>query len=129
MSDKTTVIYNAECPVCSWEIDHYRAYAADAAPGIEFRDLNDGAAPAMAALTEDEAARRLYVLKDGERLSGVPAFIALWREMPRYRVLAKLFSLPGVHWLSCAAYDYALAPAIYRWHLKRKARAERPASG
>lgn len=125
MSEKTTVIYNAECPVCSWEIDHYRAYAVDAAPEIEFRDLNDGKAPALAGLTADEAARRLYVLKDGERLSGMPAFIALWREMPRYRLLAKIFSLPGLHWLASALYDHALAPLIYRWHRRRRARAER----
>ncbi|MEO1613145.1 MAG: DUF393 domain-containing protein [Pseudomonadota bacterium] len=118
----TTVVYNAECPVCSWEIDHYRAYAETAAPGIEFCDLNDGASPARIGVTEDEAARRLYVIAKGERVSGIPAFTALWREMPRYRVLARLFSLPGVHWIACALYDRALAPLLYRRHLRRQAR-------
>lgn len=122
MKSETTVIYNANCPVCSWEIDHYRSYAKEAAPEIRFCDLNDGAAPAAAGLTEDEAARRLYVLKDGKRLSGIPAFIVLWREMPRYAFLARLFSVPGIHRLACWAYDYALAPVIYRWHLRRVAR-------
>ena len=51
MNEKTaTVIYNDQCPVCSWEIGHYRAYAEDAGLAIDFCDLNDGASPAAAGL-------------------------------------------------------------------------------
>jgi hypothetical protein len=27
--------------------------------------------------------------------------------------------LPGIKQIAIATYDYALAPAIYRWHLRR----------
>lgn len=116
---KTTVLYNAACPVCSYEIDHYAAYSAKADLPIGFDDLNEADALARWGLDADTAARRLHVLKDGQLLSGIPAFIALWREMPRYNWLARVVSLPGIYRLACWSYDLALAPLIYRWHLRR----------
>ena len=67
----------------------------------------------------DTAARRLHVRKDGIVLSGIPAFIALWQEIPRYRWLARIVSLPGIHRLAVWTYDGILAPALYAWHRRR----------
>jgi predicted DCC family thiol-disulfide oxidoreductase YuxK len=122
MIQDTEVLYNAQCPVCSFEIDHYRAYADKRALPLRFDDLN-GCDLARWGLSADQAARRLYVRQGDQLLSGIPAFIVLWREMPRYRVLAKMASLPGIHRVSCIIYDHALAPLIYRWHLRRQAKA------
>lgn len=119
---KTTVLYNADCPVCSYEINHYAAYSQRRALPIRFDDLNDTARLAEWNLDADTAARRLHVLKDGQLLSGIPAFIALWQEMPRYRWLARVVGTPGIFHVACACYDHVLAPAIYRWHLKRLSR-------
>ncbi|MEM7524510.1 MAG: DUF393 domain-containing protein [Pseudomonadota bacterium] len=118
------VIYNAECPVCAFEIDHYRAYAARENLPLSFHDLN-AVELARWGLTEDQAARRLYVEKDGRLESGIPAFLILWREMPRYRWLARLVGAPGVRRVAGWIYDHALAALIYRWHRRRKARAAR----
>lgn len=118
----TQVLYNANCPVCSFEIDHYAAYSRSKALPIGFDDLNDPEKLARWGLDTDAAARRLYVLKDGQLLSGIPGFIALWQEMPRYRWLARLVALPGIYRLACWSYDLVLAPLIYRWHLRRLAR-------
>lgn len=120
MSDDTKVLYNADCPVCSFEIDHYAAYAAREGLAIRFDDLNSSAL-AQWNITADEAARRLHVLKDGEVYGGIPAFIVLWQDMPRYHWQARLVSLPGVNWLAVKGYDHVLAPLIYRWHLRRVA--------
>jgi predicted DCC family thiol-disulfide oxidoreductase YuxK len=118
---ETRVLYNADCPVCSFEINHYAAYAQNRALPLRFEDLNT-AELADWGLTRDAAARRLYVLKEGRMLSGIPAFLALWSDMPRYRWLARLVGLPGIRHLAVLAYDYVLAPLIYRWHLRRQAR-------
>ena len=118
MSD-TRILYNAECPVCRFEIHHYRDYAKGKALPLAFDDLNT-ADLARWGLTADEAARRLYVAHEGTLSSGIPAFLVLWRQMPRYRWLARLIGLPGIRQLACLAYDWVLAPAIYRWHLRRK---------
>ena len=118
MTKDTRVLYNADCPVCSFEINHYATYAGGKGLPIRFEDLNRDALSDW-GLSRDEAARRLYVLKDGQMYSGIPAFIVLWQDMPRYRWLARLVSLPGLHRLACWTYDYILAPLIYRWHLRR----------
>ena len=89
---------------------------------IRFEDLNCGDLTDW-GVTQDDAARRLYVLKDGALLSGIPAFIALWQDMPRYARLARFVSIPGIYWLTVQFYDFMLAPILYRNHRKRLARA------
>lgn len=121
-TSETRVLFNDQCPVCSFEINHYAAYARSKGLAIAFDDLN-GPERAAWGIDEDRAARRLYVLRDGELTSGIDAFLVLWREMPRYRWLARIVGLPGVRHVASGVYDHVLAPLIYRWHLRRRARA------
>lgn len=117
-SAKTSVLYNATCPICNFEIQHYARYAGENGLPIRFDDLNSDAREGW-GLDADTAARRLYVLHDGKLTSGIPAFLVLWEQMPRYRLLAKVVGLPGIKQIASAAYDHVLAPVIYRWHLRR----------
>lgn len=117
-SPKTSVLYNANCPVCNFEIGHYARYADRAGLPIRFDDLNTDACDQW-GLDADTAARRLYVLHDGVLTSGIPAFLVLWAQMPRYRLLGRIVGLPGIRQIASAAYDYVMAPVIYRWHLRR----------
>lgn len=119
--EKTRVLYNADCPVCRFEIHHYRDYAQDGDLDITFDDLNT-ADLARWNLTEDAAARRLYVLDGKEMTSGIPAFLVLWSRMPRYRWLARVVGLPVIRPVCAFLYDRVLAPLIYRWHRRRQAR-------
>ena len=115
---KTSVLYNATCPVCNFEIQHYARYAGANGLPIRFDDLNSDARGQW-GLDADTAARRLYVLHEGTLTSGIPAFLVLWTQMPKYRWLAKVVGLPGIKQIACVAYDHVLAPAIYHWHLRR----------
>ena len=117
-SAETSVLYNANCPVCNFEIRQYARYAGSERLPIRFDDLNSDARGRW-GLDADTAARRLYVLHDGKLTSGVPAFLVLWAQMPKYRWLAGVVGLPGVKQIASAAYDYVAAPLIYRWHLRR----------
>ena len=114
----TAVLFNANCPVCSFEIGHYARYCRDAGLPIRFDDLNSDARAAW-GIDADTAARRLYVLHEGRLTSGIPAFLVLWAQMPRYRWLGRVVGLPGVRQAASALYDHVLAPLIYRWHLRR----------
>jgi predicted DCC family thiol-disulfide oxidoreductase YuxK len=114
----TSVLYNANCPVCNFEITQYARYADREGLPIRFDDLNTDAR-ARWGIDADAAARRLYVLHEGALTSGIPAFIVLWSQMPRYRWLARIIGLPVVRSVASTLYDYALAPLIYRWHLHR----------
>ena len=97
---QTCVLYNATCPVCNFEIQHYARYADKTGLPIRFDDLNSDAREEW-GLAADAAARRLYVLHDGQLTSGIPAFRVLWAQMPRYRFAAWVVGLPGVSmWMS-----------------------------
>jgi predicted DCC family thiol-disulfide oxidoreductase YuxK len=113
------VLYNANCPVCSFEIGHYARYAEAKGLPIRFDDLNSDAREHW-GIDADTAARRLYVLHEGELTSGIPAFLVLWARMPRYRWLARVVGLPGVRQVATLAYDHVIAPVIYRWHMRRQ---------
>ncbi|WP_223424700.1 thiol-disulfide oxidoreductase DCC family protein [Tateyamaria pelophila] len=121
MTKQTQVLYNAACPVCRAEIEHYAAYSAQHALPIRFQDLNAGQLEAWGLTTED-AARRLHVMKEEVLYSGIPAFIILWQDMPRYRWLARIVAVPGIYWLAVQTYDHILAPLLYRWHKRRQKR-------
>ena len=123
----TSVLYNAQCPICNFEIGHYARYACEASLPIRFDDLNTDARRAW-GLDADTAARRLYVMHEGKLTSGIPAFLVLWAQMPRYRLLGRIVGLPGIRQIAGAAYDHVLAPVIYHWHLRRLRR-HAPASG
>lgn len=113
------VLYNAECPVCRREIEHYAKISERKSLPVAFTDLNDAAGLRNWQLSADDAARRLHVRKDGRLYDGIPAFVALWQEFPQYRWLAWAVSLPGVFRLAVWTYDLILAPLLYRWHSRR----------
>jgi predicted DCC family thiol-disulfide oxidoreductase YuxK len=119
---ETEVIYNGACPICSREIAAYARAAEAGALPLRFTDLSS-CDLARLGLTEEAAARRLHVLRGGELLSGVPAFLALWAEMPRLRWLSRLVGLPGMRHVATLVYEGALAPALYAMHRRRQARA------
>jgi predicted DCC family thiol-disulfide oxidoreductase YuxK len=118
MSKETKVIYNASCSVCSYEINAYQRYAQEHDLPVGFDDLNQTDLSQF-GLTRDQAARRLYVIHNDQMIGGIPAFIALWSEMPRYRWLARVVSVPGIRHFSAFMYDYVLAPLVYAAHRRR----------
>lgn len=119
MTQETRVLYNDTCPICRFEIDHYRKGTADLP--IRFDQLSKAA---EWGISPDQAARRLHVLHKGELLSGMAAFRALWSEMPRYRWLARLTALPILRPLMDGLYDRIAAPLLYRAHLRRVSRSK-----
>ncbi|RJE78983.1 thiol-disulfide oxidoreductase DCC family protein [Paracoccus sp. JM45] len=126
----TLVLYNGNCPVCDYEIGHYARYAAKTGLPIRFDDLNSGELVHW-GLDADTAARRLYVLNDGMLASGIPAFLILWAQMPRYKWLGRIVGFSIVKPVAVVVYDFVLAPVIYHWHLHRlrKAASEDPDHG
>lgn len=121
MPMQTEVLYNARCPVCRAEIEHYQGYADAKDLPIAFHDLNSDDLQVW-GVDADAAARRLHVRKGDRVLSGVAAFIALWRAMPRYAWLARIVALPGLRQIADVIYERILAPRLYARHLAREKR-------
>ena len=112
MKPRVRVLYNASCPICNFEIKHYQKYVDKANLAIDFDDLN-GANIADWSISPDKAARRLYVSRGDQTVSGIDAFIILWGEMPRYRWLFHFIRQPVIKQFSGLIYDKLLAPYIY----------------
>ncbi|MFK7882037.1 thiol-disulfide oxidoreductase DCC family protein [Roseobacter sp.] len=125
--EKIDVLYNADCPVCHREMDHYAKMSKAQELPLQFDDLNDPEALQTWDVSADMAAQRLHVRTSDQLLSGMPAFIVLWESLPRYRWVAKVVGLPGLYQIANWGYDHILAPLIYRRHQKRLAKQGFPA--
>ena len=120
MPEDTRVLYNDTCPVCRFEIDGYRRRAVKDGLPIQFDALDEAAAW---GISPQDAARRLHVWHQGKVLAGMPAFRALWSEMPRWKWAARVTGLPGIAPLTDWFYEHVMAAILYRAHLRRQARA------
>jgi len=120
-TSETHVLYNARCPVCRAEIDHYRAHSEARGLPVAYHDLNTRDL-ADWGIGADAAARRLHVRQGGRVLSGVDAFLALWRALPRYRWLARIVALPGLRQGAHLVYERILAPRLHARHVARMQR-------
>ena len=52
--------------------------------------------------------RRLHVISQGKIYSGASAFIILWKNMPRYRLLSQFFHFPFQHYKISISFDQPL---------------------
>lgn len=118
MTEETRVLYNGDCPICSAEISHYENYTNAHSLPIKFDDLNSDELERW-GVTEEQAAKRLHVLKEGIIYSGIPAFVILWLEMPRFRWLGRLVGLPIIRHFAIYVYDWILAPFLFALHKRR----------
>ena len=114
----TIVLFNGDCKICSKEICVYQTYGAGRELPIDFKDIN-AIDLAPFGLTRNETARQLHVIKNYELFKGVKAFVVLWNEMPRYRFLAKIFSLPWVTDVAQFFYYHIIARYLYARDIKR----------
>ena len=117
--ENTRVLYNDSCPVCSLEINAYRRRAIEDGLPLQFDTLE---CATNWGITADQAARRLHVLHNGKLLSGVPAFRALWGEIPHLHWLARLTGRPVIGAAAVTLYDQMLAPVLYWMHKRRQNR-------
>ena len=117
--EDTRVLYNHTCPVCSVEIGAYRRRAIQDGLPLQFDTLESAVAW---GITPDQAARRLHVSYRGKVLFGLPAFRALWGEIPHLRWLARLTGRPFIGAAAVTLYDQLLAPVLYWMHIRRQKR-------
>ncbi|MFD1342127.1 thiol-disulfide oxidoreductase DCC family protein [Litorisediminicola beolgyonensis] len=113
------MIYNDTCPICAREVAQYKRLTARHDLDIAYEGLSEGDLERY-GLSERDAARRLHVMKDGQRLDGVDAFAAIWERMPGFRWLARVVRLPLIAPLARLLYDHVAAPALFALHRRRE---------
>ena len=90
-----TVYFDGSCPLCRAEISYYRRQVG--ADKLCFRDVSQDDQPLEPDLTKESAMSRFHVRRsDGRLVSGAAAFVNVWRQLPRWQMVARIATLPGV---------------------------------
>ena len=94
-----TVFFDGKCGLCSREINHYRQLASD--KQFKWQDVYEPTTDLHSlGITLSQSLKRLHALDNtGQLHIGADAFILIWSQLPRWRLLAKVVALPGIHQL------------------------------
>ena len=109
-----TVFYDGKCGLCSKEINHYRKVAPDCI--FEWQDITQSADDLnRCGIPLSQGLKLLHVMDNkGNFYVGVDAFIMIWKQLPRWRVLAVIVSLPIIWHITNVAYKI-----FANWRFKR----------
>ena len=97
------VYFNNSCKICKAEIDIYKKEKIDQINWIDITDNN--IAKLETKKDYKQLLRRLHVEKDGQIFSGAKAFLLVWKNIPKYRVLYSIFSLPIIFQIFSLIYE------------------------
>ena len=97
------VYFNNSCKICKAEIDIYKKEKIDQINWIDITDNN--IAKVETKKDYKQLLRRLHVEKDGQIFSGAKAFLLVWKNIPKYRVLYSIFSLPIIFQVFSLIYE------------------------
>ena len=91
-----TVFYDGKCGLCSREISHYMKISTPKT--FIWRDIaNEPQHLRKINVSQSDALRRLHVSDHAGTIHvGINAFIAIWKKLPRWRLLALICAIPGM---------------------------------
>ncbi|MBN1957814.1 MAG: DUF393 domain-containing protein [Desulfuromonadales bacterium] len=101
------IFYDGSCLVCAAEMNVYRK--RNPQNRFQFIDISTaGFSPEVYGKTREEFMAAMHVLDaEGDFITGVDAFMAIWQAYPSrsvYRLLSVLVGLPGINLLSRLGY-------------------------
>jgi predicted DCC family thiol-disulfide oxidoreductase YuxK len=109
-----TVFYDGKCGLCSKEINHYRRISPD---GIfDWQDITESADDLKKeGISLSDGLKLLHAKdKEGQTHVGVDAFILIWKQLKRWRILAAFVGLPIIRQIANMAYRL-----FANWRFKR----------
>lgn len=108
------VFYDGKCGLCSKEINHYKKIA----PADIFDWVDITRSPEVLKkenLNLEETLKLLHVKdRDGKLHIGADAFILIWQQLHRWKLLARLVSLPIIRQTANMVYK-----VFANWRFKR----------
>jgi predicted DCC family thiol-disulfide oxidoreductase YuxK len=112
---KPTMFYDGACPLCRREVAHYRRL--DRHDRVTWVDIShDPGALVPHGIDYRAAMERLHAIdEEGRVVTGVPAFLAVWRRLPGYRHLAALVDRLRLETILDGAYGRFAA-----WRFRRR---------
>jgi predicted DCC family thiol-disulfide oxidoreductase YuxK len=123
LSEQLTLVvfYNGGCSICGPEISLYQKIAAQhRITHLQFQDISVGDLPT--GYSRETLLKALHVEQGGAMLAGAPAFIAMWRALPRFVWLARAIDWQPMRGATNLFYNYLLAPFLYRRFIRSQAK-------
>ncbi len=113
-TDKITVFYDGACGLCSKEIEHYKAIAP--VEIFEWIDITrDFSVFESLGYQKADGLRALHALDHQRNMHiGVDAFILIWTQLKRWRILGFFVSLPIIRHLAAFLYKH-----FANWRFKK----------
>ncbi len=97
------VYFNNSCKICKAEIDLYKKEKIEQINWIDI--TNNQSAQVETKKNDKELLRRLHVEKNGKIFSGAEAFLLVWKNIPKYKILYLIFSLPVIFQIFTLLYE------------------------
>ena len=105
------VFFNESCNICRTEINHYKKINKT----INWTDvITDSNAFNETNMSKKELIRRLHIKKENRVFSGLDAFLIVWGEIPRYRVLSKFIGIPLIYHIAWLIYEFFAIILFYK---------------
>ena len=99
------VFFNNSCNICKAEISHYKKHCNDK---IEWIDVtNNVEAQRITSKSYKELLRRMHIIEDGKIIDGAEAFLIIWKNVPKYNFLYKIFKIKPLFFLLNIFYEIA----------------------
>ena len=99
------VFFNNSCNICRAEINHYKKYSDE---NLEWIDVtNNDEAQQITSKSYKELLRRMHVIKDGKLIEGAETFLIIWKNIPKYKFLYKVFKIKPLFYLLSFFYEIA----------------------
>ena len=99
------VFFNNSCNICRAEITHYKKYSDNKIEWVDVTDNNE--AQKITSKSYKELLRRMHVIQDGRVIDGAESFLIIWKNVPKYNFLYKLFSIKPLFFLLNIFYEIA----------------------
>ena len=102
---KNKVFFNNSCNICRAEINHYKKHSNQ---DIEWVDVtNNKEAQQITSKSYEQLLRRMHVIQDGKLIEGAEVFLIIWKNIPKYNFLYKLFNNKPMFFLLKIFYEIA----------------------
>ena len=99
------VFFNNSCNICRAEINHYKKHSDNS---VEWIDVtNNEEAQKVTSKSYKELLRRMHVIQDGRVIDGAESFLIIWKNVPKYNFLYKIFKIKPLFFLLNIIYEIA----------------------
>ncbi len=99
------VFFNNSCNICRAEINHYKKHSDN---NLEWVDVTDNQnAQQLTSKSYKDLLRRMHVIQDGKVIDGAESFLIIWKNIPKYNFLYKIFKLKFLFFFLNIFYEIA----------------------